>query len=233
MRKIDKIVNWLLRRKRKIAINVGIGGFGLSDIACERLMELGVPESEFSILDEGWRERYKDGIRTTGRGGVPSPNQKYYGYLNKLQRDDPRLIQVIEELGHLANGEHATIGIAEIPAWIDWSIDEAETGYEWVQEKHRTWDAKKTYLSTFELVCGLITFAEMFDTWMTSDKISSERKNDIAIDYNNIIKELEARGLDPEDELKKELDRREEYEEAQNKLIKIMQEAREAIPEEE
>ena len=197
MKKSRKIINWLFRRKRKIALNIGIGGFGLSDKACVRLMELGLPEDKFSRFREDRIKRNQ--LRDWGN--QISPNQIYYGYPN-IERDNPRLIQVIEELEHLANGEHATIGIAEIPAWIEWSIDQGETGYECVQERHRTWDAIKTYLQTHQLVSNLATFAEMYDVWMASEEITNERKKETTDEYIGTVKEIERRGLDPLEELK-------------------------------
>ena len=56
-----------------------------------------------------------------------------------LQRDDPVLIQVIEELGPDASGRYAELKIVEIPAEVNWIIEEYD-GKEWVAEKHRIWD---------------------------------------------------------------------------------------------
>ena len=55
-----------------------------------------------------------------------------------LARDDPYLVQVVEELGAGANGRHAELKIVEIPADVDWEITEYD-GNETVAEKHRTW----------------------------------------------------------------------------------------------
>lgn len=55
-----------------------------------------------------------------------------------VARDDPYLVQVVEELGDRANGRHAELKIVEIPADVDWEIDEYD-GTEWVAEKHRVW----------------------------------------------------------------------------------------------
>ena len=57
-----------------------------------------------------------------------------YGF----QRNDPILIQVIEELGEDANGDFAELKIVEIPDDVEWFIEEYD-GMEWVAEKHRTW----------------------------------------------------------------------------------------------
>ena len=53
-------------------------------------------------------------------------------------RTDPLLIQVVEELGELADGSCAKLSIVEIPDGIEWEIDEYD-GIETIHEKHRSW----------------------------------------------------------------------------------------------
>jgi len=53
-------------------------------------------------------------------------------------RDDPRLVQVVEELGREANGEFAELCIVEIPSNAGWEIEDYD-GIEWVAETHRKW----------------------------------------------------------------------------------------------
>jgi hypothetical protein len=97
-----------LSGNRKVVINVCHGGFGLSDKA-EKLYL-----------------RFK---------GTPSQDLDH----RYLQRDDPVLIQVIEELGpEDASGRHAELKIVEIPADVDWILEEYD-GKEWIAEKHRIW----------------------------------------------------------------------------------------------
>ena len=55
-----------------------------------------------------------------------------------LERDDPLLIKVVEELGDKADGRFAKLKIVEIPDDVDWEIDEYD-GSETVEEKHRSW----------------------------------------------------------------------------------------------
>jgi hypothetical protein len=55
-----------------------------------------------------------------------------------IERDDPYLVQVIQELGAVASGRHAELKVVEIPSDVDWQISEYD-GNEWVAEKHRTW----------------------------------------------------------------------------------------------
>lgn len=54
-------------------------------------------------------------------------------------RTDPKLIQVIEELGELANGRCAKLKIVEIPDDVEYHIHEYD-GYEHIAENHRTWN---------------------------------------------------------------------------------------------
>jgi hypothetical protein len=54
-------------------------------------------------------------------------------------RADPKLIQVVEELGEEASGACAKLKIVEIPDGIDYEIDEYD-GLESVEEKHRSWN---------------------------------------------------------------------------------------------
>lgn len=94
---------------QKIVVNDCYGGFGLSTAAVTRLRELGV----------------------TGASE--------YEVQSMLQRDDHRLVQMLEELGsEAASGEFAELAIVEIPDDVDWVIDE-EDGAEWVAETHNTW----------------------------------------------------------------------------------------------
>lgn len=55
-----------------------------------------------------------------------------------IQRDDARLIQVVQEMGRAASGPHAALVIVEIPDGTDYEISELD-GMEHVAEKHRTW----------------------------------------------------------------------------------------------
>jgi len=95
---------------QKIVINNCYGGFGLSELAINRLKELGYPTDE-------------------------AGNINYYD----IPRDDSLLVRVVEELGDLANDSYARLKIVEIPDDTEWVIKEYD-GNEWVAEKHRTWE---------------------------------------------------------------------------------------------
>lgn len=83
----------------KIAYNACWGGFGLSEEASRRLVELD-PET-YEELDPDW-------------GGLPYD----------ADRSEPNLIKVIEDMGDRANGRHANLQIANIPDGIPWTISE-------------------------------------------------------------------------------------------------------------
>ena len=64
--------------------------------------------------------------------------EKIVFYDHDVARDDPYLVATVEELGAAANGRHANLKVVEIPADVEWEIDEYD-GMEHVAEKHRTW----------------------------------------------------------------------------------------------
>ena len=59
-------------------------------------------------------------------------------YRWELKRDDPHLVQVVEELGEAANTRYSTLKIVEVPDDVEWSVHEYD-GSEWIAENHRTW----------------------------------------------------------------------------------------------
>jgi hypothetical protein len=68
-------------------------------------------------------------------------NKKYSAQIFNwylIERNDPALIQVVEELGEKSFGQHAKLSIVEIPDGVSWTIEEYD-GSEWVAEEHRTW----------------------------------------------------------------------------------------------
>jgi hypothetical protein len=55
-----------------------------------------------------------------------------------IARNDPALIQVVEEMGEAANDLCAELKIVEIPEDVDWYIEDYD-GNEHIAERHRTW----------------------------------------------------------------------------------------------
>ena len=63
-------------------------------------------------------------------------NLEYWSY--KEERNNPLLVQVVEELGAKANDTFADLKIVDIPDDVEWYIHEYD-GLESVCEQHRTW----------------------------------------------------------------------------------------------
>lgn len=61
---------------------------------------------------------------------------KYWSY--REERNNPLLVQVVEELGAKANDTFADLKIVDIPDDVEWYIHEYD-GLESVNEQHRTW----------------------------------------------------------------------------------------------
>ena len=142
-------------KMRKIVINRCHGGFGLSKEACQRYWD--IKGQQVWIEDD---TQYKSMgvftvwlvpvekriVESTNRATISIEERRAFNeeyasqtwYNRDIERDDPILVQVVEELGKKADGQYACLGIAEIPDDVEWVIDEYD-GLEWVAEKHRTW----------------------------------------------------------------------------------------------
>ena len=59
-------------------------------------------------------------------------------YFSDISRDDPILVQLVEELGQKVNTRFSDLVIVDIPDDVDWDVAEYD-GSEWVAEVHRTW----------------------------------------------------------------------------------------------
>ena len=111
---------------KKVCINKCFGGFSLSNAAIQRYGELA--GLNLVSKDKGYNNQwYIDSV----------DDEKYFSIYN-IARDDPKLIQVVEELGESSWGSCAQLKIVEIPDNIKWEIEDYD-GQEWVSEVHRTW----------------------------------------------------------------------------------------------
>ena len=142
----------------KIVINECYGGFGLSKEACQRYFDLKGQQvwievdKKYPALDmfTVWlvspeeRLEIKEGeaYHKMSRDERTDYNWKYSQQIwyqgDNLTRNDPILVQVVEEMGDKAWGRYAKLAIVEIPDDVQWIIEEND-GMEWVAEKHRTW----------------------------------------------------------------------------------------------
>jgi len=117
----------------KIAVNRCFGGFDLSPKAKEMLFEArGV---EFEKVET-------NGITLYFEKGYAGNRARYLLdpiVMSEVDRNDPDLIRIIEELGVEASSEHSLIKIVEIPDDVYWVLDVSDSGWEQIAEKHRTW----------------------------------------------------------------------------------------------
>jgi MinD superfamily P-loop ATPase len=65
-----------------------------------------------------------------------SGKDKFYDF--ELERDDPNLVAVVEELGNAANDRAADLKVVDVPDGVHWEIKEYD-GLEHIAEIHRTW----------------------------------------------------------------------------------------------
>lgn len=129
----------------KVVINKCFGGYGLSDIAVQRYAELaGITlYSEPDILGSNNYytvpvEEYQR-LRKKGKEiGDYSESSSAYWSLDDIERNDPLLVQVVEELGDDAGGDFSRLKIVEIPDGVSWEIHDYD-GIESIHEVHRTW----------------------------------------------------------------------------------------------
>lgn len=152
---LDQCQQESVGKTKKIVVNKCYGGFGLSMKALRRLAELKGHEVYFYVTS---KYKHKDGVDEYKR--IEDESEKRLcahclkqdlgltcgDEINKadfmndrdIDRDDPDLIRVVEELGDEANGQFAALHITEIPEGIEWEIGEYD-GQEWVEEKHERW----------------------------------------------------------------------------------------------
>lgn len=109
----------------KIVYNGCFGGFGLSDEGVRRYLQIkGIPfveeMTEFSFRPLAFRV----GTDAMGEG-------EYFSYYS-LERTDPVLVQVVEELGKAASGPCADLCIRELASGTRYLLREYD-GSEWIE----------------------------------------------------------------------------------------------------
>ena len=141
----------------KVVINRCYGGFGLSHEAVMRYFEIkGItvyPEHESSIGNwkfwTYWLVKPEDRIESKegeafyamsmeDRRAYNATHSEQTVYPRDIERHDPALIQVVEEMGDKANGDHAELKVVEIPDDVNYIVEEYD-GLEHIAEEHRTW----------------------------------------------------------------------------------------------
>ena len=119
-----------LRGVQYIVINRAYGGFGLSREAV--LLYLDLVGITYTLEDQ------EDRDTQTRLGSKIMINNKEFFERYDIERNDPALVTTVRRLGKNAAGKFAKLKIVEVPAGIEWYIEEYD-GQEWVAEKHRTW----------------------------------------------------------------------------------------------
>lgn len=141
----------------KVVINRCFGGFSLSKEGVARYCDLaGLPcfieeDTRFKsmglftcwLLPEADRidEREGDAFYSMSMEERVAYNKKYSEQTlscRDIERNDPFLVQLVEENSELYSGRHAELAVVEIDDDVEWEIDEYD-GREHVAEKHRTW----------------------------------------------------------------------------------------------
>jgi len=127
----------------EVVINRCYGGFSISVGALEELYKMKsdvlekIPIKEYFQKDE--TQEYMDGhIKMCGLVVKDSQVISLKDRRDKLVRGNKDLITVIKKLGDKANGQCAKLEVIEVPADVEWEIDEYD-GMESVEETHRSW----------------------------------------------------------------------------------------------
>jgi len=121
---------------QKILINTQYGGYNLSNVAMTKLLEL---KGIVTYPEKGMFDDFNIYFLTPPTGNTRDDYTRKAFYIDKIKRDDPDLIRVVEELGvDAASGRFCQLKIVEIPDDIKWIIQEYD-GLEWVAEDHETW----------------------------------------------------------------------------------------------
>jgi hypothetical protein len=59
-------------------------------------------------------------------------------YEHDIERNNPILVEIVEQLGEAADGNYAELKVVEIPDDVQWHIAEYD-GWETIHEDHRVW----------------------------------------------------------------------------------------------
>jgi hypothetical protein len=94
----------------KVVINQCYGGFGLSAQATQRYLEL---KGTTGVV-----------IKKDQYGDLRAYVDDEFYYDGDMDRTDPILVQVVEELGKHANGAHAKLKVVEIGKGVQYRINE-------------------------------------------------------------------------------------------------------------
>lgn len=139
----------------RIVINACFGGFHLSYYGVMRYAEIKC-FALYPFFDNITRSVYKEravignpevrhhysrvpleGLPVWENGDPKLPSGASFSS-SEISRDDPALVQVVQELGQKANGKFASLKVVQIPDEVEWEIEEYD-GNEHISEKHHSW----------------------------------------------------------------------------------------------
>lgn len=130
-----------MRLTMKIAINKLSVYFELSPRAWKRYVELSGKDLHF-LDDETYQEI---DIKSDNNHRYILLDARYYNENAESvkfepERNDPALIQTLEELGALANTDWSEFKIIEIPDDVNWHVvKDYDNDFEYIEEIHRIW----------------------------------------------------------------------------------------------
>jgi len=126
---------WFKGTGMKVVINRCFGGFGISNLAFEKLLERkGIA---FNKVPAKYPIRGNDS--DYHRADIEQNDESYLREYDFYEnRADADLIAVIEELGEKSWGWASELAILDIPDDVKWHIHDYD-GMEHVAEHHRTW----------------------------------------------------------------------------------------------
>ena len=136
----------------KVVINTCYGGFGLSHEGITHLAKLkGVTlycreeagfMSYYTVpLDQVPPRKSSREFYAMSVGDRMAHNEQVSAVSfeqRDVERNDPFLVQTVEDLGKKSWGEFAQLSVVEVPDGIEWEIAEYD-GNETVEEAHRSW----------------------------------------------------------------------------------------------
>jgi hypothetical protein len=139
------------RKCMKIVINNCFGGYGLSHKAIMLYADK-VGLELYAFVETRYSNGtltpkympYKEGDKAfiVHYATKPLKDGKYqegtFWNVDNIERTDPNLIEVVQELGDEASDKYADLKIIEIPDGIEYIIEEYD-GLESVHEAHRSW----------------------------------------------------------------------------------------------
>lgn len=112
----------------KVVYNACYGGFGLSPAAIDRYAEIKGVTLYPKANKSGFISYYTD----------PGFQEPFWD--RDLERVDPALVQVVEELGELANGDCAKLRIKQLSSGTPYMIEEYDGNETVVTRDNRYWN---------------------------------------------------------------------------------------------